>query len=65
MDFEEFLKKLGDDFNPERAYKIYSQAQISILQELLVAQSNGSVTREMINNIEQKVLEKVATQAKK
>ena len=65
MGFEDFLKKLGEDFNPERAYKIYLQAQIVILQELLIAQSNGSITRESIDKIEQKIFERIAEQAKK
>lgn len=58
MGFDDFLKKLGKDFNPERAYKLYLQSQISILQEILI--NGGSVTREELDRIEERVLNRIA-----
>lgn len=53
MDFEDFLKKINSDINPDKAYKLYMQVKLNILEELIV--SNTGVTRESINNIENQV----------
>lgn len=63
MEFDDFLNKLGEDYNPDRAYKLYLQTQILILQEILV--SGGILTREGLNRIEESVLNRVAEKTKK
>lgn len=63
MNFDEFQKKLGEDYSPDRAYKLYLQTQILILQEILV--SGGFVTRESLNRIEEGALSAVAETTKK
>ena len=58
MVFEDFLKKLGEDYNPDRAYKLYLQTQITILQEIIT--SNNLITREALERIEERVLNAIA-----
>lgn len=63
MTFEDFLKKVDKDINPDRAYKLYLQVKISILEELIIAHTG--VTREIVDSIEEKVLNSVVDSLKK
>ena len=63
MQFEDFLKKLNEDFSPDRAYKLYLQTQIIIIEEILI--SGGIITRVELDRISQNVLSKVAEGTKK
>lgn len=63
MNFEDFLKKIDNKLSPERAYKLYMQIKINILEELIIANTN--TTREVIERIEQKVINSVLDILKK
>ena len=53
MEFEEFLKQLNSSINPDKAYKLFLQVKINILQELISV--NTGIKIETIDNIEKKV----------
>ena len=57
MDFDTFLKKIDSDFNPDKAYKMYLQVQITILEEILI--NRKLVSQEDLNKIQKRVLEKI------
>lgn len=63
MIFEEFLDKLGKSSNPDKAYKLYLQTQIAIIQAVLI--SGNLITREALERIEEDVLTKIAAKAEK
>lgn len=63
MEFEEFLKQINTNTNPDRAYKLYMQVKIGILQELLIA--NTGLKRETLDNIEKKVFTSLVEKMKK
>lgn len=63
MEFETFLKKFGQDYDPDRAYKLYLQAQLTIIQEILIAKE--IITRESLDRIEERILNNIAEKADK
>ena len=63
MTFEEFLKKLDKDINPDKAYKLYMQTKILILEELFIA--SNLVGREALDRIEQKVFNAIVVNNQK
>lgn len=62
MEFEEFLKQLNNSINPDKAYKLFLQIKINVLQELIVA--NTGIKRETIDSIEKKVFNAIIEKMK-
>lgn len=63
MDFEEFLKKLDSDMNPDKAFKLYLQVELGLIRQILI--STTGLTQESWDRIEDQVLNRVAEEMKK
>ncbi len=63
MIFEEFSKKLNKNIAPDDAYKIYLQAKIALIEEVLIA-SSQLITREEFDRIEDTVFDKLIIKMK-
>jgi hypothetical protein len=57
MTFEEFQKKVGEKTNPERAFKLYTQVKLSILEEVIL-NTNG-VNREKWEKLENRIFDRI------
>ncbi len=58
MTFEDFQKKIEKTTDPDKAYKLYLQVKISILESIII-ETNQNITRESLNRIEEAVLNEV------
>lgn len=63
MTFEEFQKKIGDGISPDKAFKLYLQAKLALIEEILI--NSSELTREKWDQIEEKVFAKIVEELRK
>lgn len=62
MQFEDFLRKLGEGYNPDAAYKIYLNIQISLIKEIIT--TNNLISNESLKRVETNILNQIAEKLK-
>ena len=62
MNFDDFRKVLDKDTSPRRAYELYLQTKLVILEEILIA--SNLISRAALKSVEEKVLNILAKEIK-
>jgi hypothetical protein len=62
MDFEQFLAKLNEDINPDKAYKLYLQTKLLIIEQVLMSVTN--LKQEQWDSIQKRVFSEIIDKIK-